>query len=241
MSYRFADSSLSVCKPVWHIPLLCAQWKTPDNGQRNWPKCVEFYSKNKVEKLVHLVGFITRIYWTIFLKRAQFDLRFVGGTGYVVPTRTATFPSDNFWCSLAVTDLHLLRERMELFACRHRLPQYCTFIWNWLSPAPSLNSLFCVLHLLFNYCLPNSLRLKITSTSFFSSSLTYLFLLKSNPPLFPCTVYILDVSSSRIIFFSCFCCIYLNTIDWTMAAVPLRLKKYKSRVGRFVFVSVCLE
>ena len=41
-----------------HIPLLCAQWKTPDNGQRNWPKHVEFYSKNKFEKLVHLVGFI---------------------------------------------------------------------------------------------------------------------------------------------------------------------------------------
>jgi hypothetical protein len=30
--------------------------------QRNCPKHVEFYSKNKSEKLVHLVGFITRIY-----------------------------------------------------------------------------------------------------------------------------------------------------------------------------------
>ena len=35
---------------------------TPDDGQRNCPKHVEFYSKNKVEKLVHLVGFIIRIY-----------------------------------------------------------------------------------------------------------------------------------------------------------------------------------
>jgi len=34
--------------------------KTPDDGQRNCPKHVEFYSKNKFEKLVHLVGFITR-------------------------------------------------------------------------------------------------------------------------------------------------------------------------------------
>jgi hypothetical protein len=33
--------------------------KTPDDGQRNCPKLVEFYSKNKFEKLVHLVGFIT--------------------------------------------------------------------------------------------------------------------------------------------------------------------------------------
>ena len=48
-------------KPVWHIPLPCVQWKTPDDGQRNCPKHVEFYSKNKFEKLVHLVGFITRI------------------------------------------------------------------------------------------------------------------------------------------------------------------------------------
>jgi len=51
-----------VSKPVWHIPLLCVQWKTLDDGQRNCPKHVEFYSKNKFEKLVHLVGFIVRIY-----------------------------------------------------------------------------------------------------------------------------------------------------------------------------------
>ena len=30
--------------------------------QRNCPKHVEFYSKNKFEKLVQLVGFIIRIY-----------------------------------------------------------------------------------------------------------------------------------------------------------------------------------
>ena len=32
--------------------------KTPDDGDRNCPKHVEFHSKNKFEKLVHLVGFI---------------------------------------------------------------------------------------------------------------------------------------------------------------------------------------
>jgi len=52
-----------VSKPVWHIPLLCVQWKTPCDGQTNWPKDIEFYSKNKFEKLVHLVGFIMRIYY----------------------------------------------------------------------------------------------------------------------------------------------------------------------------------
>jgi len=65
MSYRFADSlsagsgrsSQAVSKPVWLIPLLCVQWKTPDGGQWNWPKHIEFYSKNKFEKSVHLVAF----------------------------------------------------------------------------------------------------------------------------------------------------------------------------------------
>ena len=52
----------AVSKTVWHIPLLCVQWKTPDYGQRNCLKHTEFHSKNKFEKLVHLVGFIIRIH-----------------------------------------------------------------------------------------------------------------------------------------------------------------------------------
>jgi len=53
MSYRFANS------------LRAGSGRTvldSDNGQRNCPKHVEFYSKNIFEKLVHLVGFIIRIY-----------------------------------------------------------------------------------------------------------------------------------------------------------------------------------
>ena len=52
----------AISKPVWHIPLLSVQWKTPDDGQRNYLKHVEFYSKNKFQKLVHIVGFMIRIY-----------------------------------------------------------------------------------------------------------------------------------------------------------------------------------
>ena len=52
----------AVSKPVWHIPLLCVQWKTPYDRMGNCPKHVEFYPKNTFEKLVHLVGFIIRIY-----------------------------------------------------------------------------------------------------------------------------------------------------------------------------------
>ena len=49
-------------KPVWRILLLCIQWKTPDDGHRNCTKHVEFYTKNKFEKLVHLDCFIKRIF-----------------------------------------------------------------------------------------------------------------------------------------------------------------------------------
>ena len=59
MSYRFRPDPAR--KLSAHIPLLCVQWKSLDDGQRNCPKDVEFYSKNKFEKWVHLVGFIIRI------------------------------------------------------------------------------------------------------------------------------------------------------------------------------------
>ena len=42
--------------------LLCVQCRTADDGQRDSPKHVEIHSKNKFEKLVHLVGFVIRIY-----------------------------------------------------------------------------------------------------------------------------------------------------------------------------------
>ena len=57
-----SSCSQAVSKPVWHILLLCVQWKRPDDGQRNCPKHVALNSKNKFEKLVHLVGFIIRIH-----------------------------------------------------------------------------------------------------------------------------------------------------------------------------------
>jgi len=38
--------------------LLCIQYYTPDDGQKTCPKHLELYSKNKFEKLVHIVGII---------------------------------------------------------------------------------------------------------------------------------------------------------------------------------------
>jgi hypothetical protein len=68
MSYRQLSSSsrrirmelLESC--LYDIPLLSVQWITPDDGQRNCPKYVEFHFQNKFEKLVHLVGFIIRTF-----------------------------------------------------------------------------------------------------------------------------------------------------------------------------------
>jgi hypothetical protein len=40
--------------------------RTVLDGQKTCPKPVEFYSKNKFEKLVHLVGFIIRNLWRTF-------------------------------------------------------------------------------------------------------------------------------------------------------------------------------
>jgi len=36
------------------------QWKTPDDGQRNYPKHVEFLDKNKFGKISAYVGFIIK-------------------------------------------------------------------------------------------------------------------------------------------------------------------------------------
>jgi len=54
----------------------------PDDGQKNCPKPVESYSKNKFEKLVRLVGFIIRIRMILLLSalRALFFHRHKGRT-----------------------------------------------------------------------------------------------------------------------------------------------------------------
>jgi len=81
---------------VWHIPLLCVQWKNPDDGQRNCPKHVEFHSKNKFEKFVHLVGFIIRnctrytVTWTpyfylVFGRSVSHFLQFLDFTSGLFP------------------------------------------------------------------------------------------------------------------------------------------------------------
>jgi len=54
--------SYSLRADLYDIYHCCVYSEKTDGGQRNCPKHVEFYSRNKFEKLVHLVGFIIRIY-----------------------------------------------------------------------------------------------------------------------------------------------------------------------------------
>jgi len=74
MLYRFADSLLASCQQtcMTYIIAVCTVKEIPDDGQRNCPKHVEFYSKNKFERLVHLVGFIIRILRVVRSESKQF-------------------------------------------------------------------------------------------------------------------------------------------------------------------------
>jgi len=121
----------AVSKSVWHIPLICVQWKSPDGGQRNCPKYVEFYCNNKFEKLVHLVGFIIRIYHEARSPERQMRfLIFIFSPCifeiYVVHTPTnALFINlvKSFKFTLKYTIISLL----HVSVC-YLLPRYLTFI-----------------------------------------------------------------------------------------------------------------
>jgi len=54
--------------------LLRVQCLTSDDGHRNCPKHIEFHSINKFEKLVHLVGFTTRIFRTLITNKKRTNI-----------------------------------------------------------------------------------------------------------------------------------------------------------------------
>ena len=76
--------------------------KIPDDGQRNCPKHVEFYYKNRFEKLVHLVGFVIRSYDDARSDECQIGVR-------MCCTFTYCFVfSYNFWGPNQFTVRHLI-------------------------------------------------------------------------------------------------------------------------------------
>jgi hypothetical protein len=60
MSCKFDNSFHTVIKLALHIPVPNVQWKTPDDGQRNCLKHVEFLDKNKFGKISSSIGFIKK-------------------------------------------------------------------------------------------------------------------------------------------------------------------------------------
>jgi len=84
--YTYTIVILPICEiSVWHIPLLGVQWKTTDDEQRNCPKQVEFYSKNKFENLVHLFGFT----WVI--SKVLHNVRFLFKNEFIVQNTFTAF------------------------------------------------------------------------------------------------------------------------------------------------------
>ena len=67
-----------------NVYAMCCRFEpvTLDDGQRNCPKHVVFYSKNKFEKLVHPVGFIIRIYHNARTSELQIPKRISDKHGF---------------------------------------------------------------------------------------------------------------------------------------------------------------
>jgi len=88
MSYRFIDSfragrgwnfvpswscSKTVYKPVWHLPLLSVQWVNSWWWTDELSETYRVSLQNKFVKLVHLVGFITKIFEEDLYQRWSWD------------------------------------------------------------------------------------------------------------------------------------------------------------------------
>ena len=81
VSDRFSVRHQDICHAGYADCLLAGsgctriQYQTSDDRQKTCPKHVEYYSKNKFEKLVHLVSFIIRIYHDVRSCECQTSLR----------------------------------------------------------------------------------------------------------------------------------------------------------------------
>jgi len=90
---EFVTDGVGYCKRCMYCCVYST--RTPDDGQRNCPNYVEFYSKNKFEKLVHLVGFIVRIYHDAWPSECQFRMgnlhqKWFGKTNFDLCIRTSS-------------------------------------------------------------------------------------------------------------------------------------------------------
>jgi len=101
-----------VIKLVWHIPVPNVQWKTPDDGQRNCAKHVEFLDKNKFGKLVLLLVLL-KIKLTVYFKLVY----------PFIPTGSLAF-SQLLWLRIIVEAC----SGSDLIA-RHTILYVCMYVW----------------------------------------------------------------------------------------------------------------
>ena len=105
-SYRFVDSSRAVpswsCskavyKPVWHIPLLSVQWINSWWRTEQLSETCRVSCQNKFVKLVHLVGFIVRKFFTM---HGHMNVKTRNTPIYLFITQKTGYES-RFFCSLS--------------------------------------------------------------------------------------------------------------------------------------------
>jgi hypothetical protein len=112
--------------PGWNIhpdparmyPFLRVQWITPDDGQRDCPKHVEFHFQNKFEELVHLVGFIVRHYKVFGV--------LVSVSSY---TRSKVLVLPIFRYTCWQSSLNFLSHNFDKFMFMLHIGRVCLFLW----------------------------------------------------------------------------------------------------------------
>jgi len=99
--------------------LLCIQYKTPDGGQKTCPKHVEFYSKNKFEKLVPSRWFYYKnILWCTVLFECQ------------IQKSVRQIHTDYY------TQVFSYFQISVLFQCLYTCVNHCYLIEQWLVKIP---------------------------------------------------------------------------------------------------------
>jgi len=132
----------AVSEPVRHIPLLWVQWKTPDDGQRNCPKHVEYHSKDKFEKLVCLVGFITRNFLPLYTHISLWHVSALKGPSLRSTTDTFQqwgqrnefyhFYNFMFFTSITILDVCVTVHRVKFLIIKPtRWTKFSNLFWGW--------------------------------------------------------------------------------------------------------------
>ena len=186
MSYRFADSLRAgsgrkfrpdpVCKlpakPVRHIPLLCVQWRTPDDVLRKCPKHVEFYSKNKFEKLVQ---FVIRIYHDARSPERQISLKRCTCLILLMHDSMKEYGLPAFPISVFMLRINATNPSRDAVPYGARIAYYLSRVWEWHSDFPRnfVSSSYWHLKTVWDFAFQDILRFTGQSANLFGPCRTW--------------------------------------------------------------------